>query len=191
MVKGDRLESTLFSPVRCPGCGSASFFADADGSLFCEYCHSAYAPAERACPVCGAEYEPGTRHCPACGADVVRECPSCGALNPAIVLECLACGQRLEVLDAIFDRLVKTPAGHLRQVRRAAKDVNLREEEASRARLATMWAEEDRRRQELARVQAERKQQERTMFIIALAMTALVIVALLVVFLVMGGGAPS
>lgn len=187
----DKLRALGSSSFRCPNCGSDSFFADTDGLLFCEYCRRPYVPSERVCPACGAEYESGTRHCPACGVDMVRECPNCGALNPPVAVKCLACGQRLEVLDAIFDRLVKTPAGHLHRIRQGAQDIKSQEEQASRARLAKMWAEEDRRRQELARAREEREQQERVMLIVSLALVALVVIALVVVFLSMGGGTTS
>lgn len=176
------------TPLECPGCGSAYFTASPDGSLICDYCHTAYAPPERACPVCGAAYEPGAHRCPSCGAEMVRECPACGAPNPLLARKCLACGQRLEILEALFERVTGTRGGWLRQVRQEAPAIKAQEEAASQARLAEMWATEARRRETLAQARVEQKRQERTIVAVAIAVVVIVIIAVLVALAIMTSG---
>jgi len=173
-------ETSDHTPLKCPSCGSASFTVSPDGSLICDYCHAAYSPPERACPVCGAAYDPSARRCPSCGADLVRECPACGAPNPLLARKCLACGQRLEILEALFDRVTGTRADWLRQVHEEAPTIKAREETASQARLAEMWVTEEHRRETLAQAQAERERQERIIIAVVVAIVTLVIIAVLV-----------
>lgn len=173
--------------LECPGCGSTSFTPSPDGSLICDYCHSVYVPPERACPVCGAACEPGARYCPSCGVDLARECPACGAPNPLLARKCLACGQELEILDALFDRVTGTRADWLRQVREEAPAIKAQEEAASRARLAEMWAADERRREALARAQAERERQERILVVVTLVIVALVIIVVLATWAIVSG----
>lgn len=140
--------------------------------------------SERVCPLCGAAYEPGARRCPSCGFDLVRECPACGAVNPLLAHKCLVCGQELEILDALFDRVTGTRGGWLRQVHEEAPDIKAQEEAASQARLAEMWAAEERRRETLAQAQAERERQERIIVAVVVAVVAIVIVAVLVTLVI-------
>ncbi len=174
--------------LKCPCCGSVSFTASPDGSLVYDYCHTAYAPPERACPVCGAAYEPGAHRCPSCGAELVRECPACGAPNPLLARKCLACGQRLEILEALFDRVTGTRADWLRQVGEEAPAIKVQEEAASQTRLAEMWSSEARRRETLAQAQVEQKRQERFIVAVAIAVAVIIIIAVLVALAIMPRG---
>ncbi len=174
--------------LECPGCGSASFNANPDGSLVCDYCHTAYAPPERACSVCGAAYEPDAHRCPSCGAELVRECPDCGAPNPLLARKCMACGQRLEILESLFNRVTGTRGDWLRQVREEAPAIKVQQEAMSQARLAEMWSTEARRRETLAQAQVEQKRQERFIVAVAIAVVAIVITAVLVALAIMTHG---
>jgi predicted amidophosphoribosyltransferase len=140
--------------------------------------------SERACPFCGATYELGARHCSSCGADLVRECPACGALNALDSGRCLACGQELEILDSLFARVTGRRAEWLRQLREEAPAIKVQQEEASQARLAGMWADETRRREELARARAERDRQQRIIVGVAVGIVAIIVIAILVTLMI-------
>jgi ribosomal protein L40E len=135
---------------------------------------------EQTCPFCGAVHEPGARTCPSCDADLFRECPTCGASNPVIARQCLTCGQEMEILEALFARVTGTRAEWLRQVREEAPAVKAQEEAASQARLAEMWAAEKRRREDMARVRAERDRQQRILVTVTVAVVVVVVVVILV-----------
>jgi hypothetical protein len=61
----------------------------------------------------------------------------------------------------MFARLTRSTPDQLRRVREAGATIKAREEAASHARLADFWAEDDRRREALAKARAERARQER------------------------------
>jgi ribosomal protein L40E len=166
--------------LECPGCGGFSFSAGPDGRLVCDYCQAVCALAGPVCPECGAAYEPGARYCPTCGADLVRECRACGAQNPPSARRCTACGQDLNVLDALFARATGETAHWLRQTREEATAVKAQQEAASQARLAEMWAAEQRRREELAQAQAERDRQMRILWGVAAVLFFIVAVIIIV-----------
>jgi hypothetical protein len=73
------------------------------------------------------------------------ECSGCGSLSFSDAPQCTECGRDLGVLDAMFARATGGPAYWLRQTREEAAAIKAREEEASQARLAEMWAAEQRR----------------------------------------------
>ena len=139
---------------------------------------------ERTCPFCGGACELDARHCPSCGADLVRECPACGALNPSVARKCQVCGQVMEILDSLFARVTGTRVDWLRQVREEAPAIKAEQEEASQARLADMWAAEERRREELARARAERDRQQRIIVGVTVAIVTIVVVAVLVALVI-------
>jgi hypothetical protein len=58
-------------------------------------------------------------------------------------------------VDAVLDRLTKSTPDQLRRVRQAGATIKAKEELASEARLAKMWAEEERRLEEVAQERAE------------------------------------
>jgi predicted amidophosphoribosyltransferase len=177
--------------LECPGCGSSSFTPNPDGSLSCDYCHSAYVLSGHVCPECGAACDPDARHCPACGAELVRTCQACGALNPRSARRCMACGQELEMLEALFARVTGETADWLRQVREQAPTIKAQEELASQARLAEMRAVDARRREALARARAERDRQQRIIVTVTVAVVAVVIVVAVIAFAIAVSSTPS
>lgn len=175
----------------CPGCGSSSFAADLKGAPVCEYCRAAYLPPTGACQGCGSAYEPDGRWCPACGVELARDCPACGALIPLATGQCLVCGQPLDVVDAMFTRLLRTTPDRLRRVRQAGATIKAQEEAASEARLAKMWAEDERRRQELAHARAERLRRERLGVALVVGVGVIVVVMAVVIASLAAGSAPG
>ena len=173
-------ENSHAARLKCPGCGGSSFTANPDGSLVCNYCHATYTLPEHICPFCGAPHAPDDRRCPSCGAELVRECPACGAPNSLLARRCQACGQRLEILDSLFDRVTGTRADWLLRVREDAPTIKAQEEEASRSRLADMWAAETRRREALMQARAERDRQQRIIMTVTISIVALVVILILV-----------
>ncbi len=170
--------------IRCLRCGSSSFNADPSGVPICDYCGTAYAPADPRCPRCGAAYDPGDRRCLSCGAVLARDCPVCGTINPLEACQCVVCGQTLDATDALFARLSTRTTDQLQRLRETGAQIKAQEERASKARLAKMWAEEDRLRKEQVRARAERERQERVIITIAVglvtvAVTVAVIIAIL------------
>jgi len=184
-------ENSHSARLECPGCGGSSFTAGPDGGLVCDYCHAVYVPPERACPVCGAAYEPDARCCPSCGAELVRECPACGALNPSVARKCLVCGQEMEILESLFARVTGTRTDWLRHVREKTPAIRAQQETASQARLADMWADEARRREDLARARAERDRQQRIIVTVTVAIVAIVVVAALIALAITVSRTPS
>jgi NMD protein affecting ribosome stability and mRNA decay len=110
-----------------------------------------------------------------------RACPTCGARNPLDAAYCTACGQRLEILDAMLERLTVTRASRLHDLQRAAPRVKEQAEQESQARLEQMWAEERAHRQELQRALLERERQQRLLVIVAVVAAALALAAALIV----------
>lgn len=87
------------------------------------------------------------------------------------------------MLDAVFARATGGPAHWLRQTREEAAAIKAHEEAASQARLAEMWAAEQRRLEELAQAQAERDRQTRILWsaVVALFFTVVVIIVIAIV----------
>ncbi len=152
------MEGERSDQPECPGCGSSSFSVGADGRLVCDYCQTAYALPGPVCPVCGAQ-------------------------NPPAVHRCIACGHDLGMLDAVFARATGGSTHWLRQTREEAAAVKAQEEAASQKRLAEMWAIEQRRREELARAQAERDRQMRILWYAVVVFFCIVVAIVIIVAL--------
>ena len=173
-------ESSYPTQPECPGCGSLSFTISPDGKLTCDYCQAVQVPPDLACSRCGAVHEPDARYCLVCGADLTRECPACGVLNPLDARQCLECGQGLEILGSLFDRVTKKRGDWLNQAREEAPEIKAQQEATSQARLAEMWAVEERRREALAQARGERDRQQRVIVTVATVFVALVIIVILI-----------
>jgi ribosomal protein L40E len=171
--------------LNCPGCGSSSFVANPNGNPTCEYCHAAYVPPEQTCPDCGTPHEPDARRCMSCGTDLLRPCLTCGALNPWAVPRCLVCGQEMGILGSLFERVTSTRSGWLDEVRHEATGLKAQQEAVADAQLAEMWEIERRRREAMARAQAERDRQQR-LIITAIGIVAVLCIIAIVVSLVIG-----
>jgi uncharacterized membrane protein len=81
----------------------------------------------------------------------------------------------------MFERLSTKTPDQLRRMRRTGAQIKVEEERASEARLAAMWSEEKRLREEQARAQARREHQERIMIA---AVIGLVVVAVSVAIII-------
>jgi len=97
----------------------------------------------------------------------------------------------MEILESLFARVTETRAGWLRHVREEAPAIRAQQEVASQARLAEMWAAEDRRREDLRRARAERDRQQRIIVTVTVAVVALVVVAVLVALVITMSRTPS
>jgi t-SNARE complex subunit (syntaxin) len=97
----------------------------------------------------------------------------------------------MEILDSLFARVTGTRAEWLRQVREEAPSMKAQEEEASKARLADMWAAERRRREALAQSRAERDRQQRIIIAVTAAIIVLVIIVILIVLAIMTSSPPG
>ena len=166
--------------LNCPGCGSSSFVANPNGNPICEYCDAAYVPPEQTCPDCGTPHEPDARRCMSCGADLLRPCLACGALNSWAVPRCLVCDQEMGVLGSLFDRVTSTRSGWLDEVREEATELKAQQEAVADAQLAEMWEIERRRREAMARAQAELDRQQRLVFTVIGIVVALCIIVIIV-----------
>ena len=173
-------ENSGSAQLECSRCGASSFTASTDGNLVCDRCHAVYAPLERVCPDCGAPYEPDDRRCASCGADLVRECLTCGALNPLTAFQCQACEQDMGILGSLFSRITGTRGDWLSHARESASTIKAQQEATSKAQLTKMWTIERRRREDLARAQAERDRQQRIIFTVLGIIVAIIIVGTLI-----------
>ena len=162
---------------KCSGCGASSFAANPDGSPVCEYCFTPFTSPEQTCLECGTPYATNARRCVTCGADLLRPCLSCEALNPSALTHCLVCGQEIGILSSLFDRVTTRPGGWLDDVRQEATILKTEQTELADAQLAEMWEIEKRRREALARAQAERDRQQRVLFTLIGVIAALLIIA--------------
>ena len=178
------MKASPSSPVKCSGCGSFVFSAGPDGAPFCDSCGRLYAPAESQCPRCGTTYEPGDRQCLSCGAILTRDCPLCGNHNPLTAPHCVVCGQVLDASEAVFARLSTKTPDQLRKLRRTGAQIKLEEERASEARLAAMWAEEERLREEQVRARARREHQERVMVAVTIGVVAVAVSIVIIIVLI-------
>jgi len=95
------------------------------------------------------------------------------------------------MLEALFARATGATADWLQQQRDAAPAIKAQEEAASQARLAKMWAAEERRREELARAQAERDRQQGIIVAVTVAIVALLVIAVIIVVAITTSGAPN
>ena len=95
------------------------------------------------------------------------------------------------MLEALLTRATGATADWLQQQRDAAPAIKAQEEAASQARLAKMWAAEERRREELGRAQAERDRQQKIIVTITIAIAALLVIATVIVAAITASGAPS
>jgi hypothetical protein len=86
----------------------------------------------------------------------------------------------LAAVDALFARLTRSTPDQLRRVRKAGASIKAREEAASQARLAGFWAEDDTRREALARARAERARQERLGLVLVVGVGVIFVVIAIV-----------
>lgn len=84
----------------------------------------------------------------------------------------------------MFARAIGGPAYWLQQTREEAAAIKAHEEAASQARLAEMWAAEQRRLEELARAQVERDRQMRILWR-AVAILFFIVVVIIVTAIVL------
>lgn len=168
-----------------------SFTANPSGVPFCDYCQVAYGPPNGECARCGTPHALGDRRCSNCDAELARECPVCGTLNPLEVRTCLVCRHGLTGIDKVFARLATGTPGQLRSARELGTQVKAKEEAASEARLAKMWAEEERRQAELVRQRTERQRRERLMITTAIGIAAVVVVVAIIAAVIISGSSPA
>jgi hypothetical protein len=90
----------------------------------------------------------------------------------------------------MFARLTRSTPDQLRRFRQAGATVKAKQEAASKARLAEMWAEDERRSQELVQARAERMRQERLAVALAIGLGAIVVVIAVTVAIIATHGAP-
>jgi type IV secretory pathway component VirB8 len=89
----------------------------------------------------------------------------------------------------MFARLTKSMPDQLRRVRQTGATIKAEEEAASEARLAKMWAEEERLREELTQARAERSRRERLAVALAVGVGAIVVVIAIVAAILATGSA--
>ena len=174
--------------VSCPACGGASFSIGIgqDHVPHCDYCGQALIPFSGHCPHCEADNERDARTCGACGALLSHPCPACGALNPLDTPTCVVCSQALTAVDALFQRITTKTEDQLRRARDKGHQMKVQEEEASRARLARMWADEEREREALEEARARQKRRDRRLIVALAILVGLGILAVLVLLTVLG-----
>ena len=83
--------------------------------------------------------------------------------------------------DSLFERLTTRTPDQLRRIREKGERIKKEEETASQARLALMWAEDDRRREALADARAKRERQERRILMASLLLAGLAIIVAVIV----------
>lgn len=176
--------------VTCRACGGDSFSTGRRDLPHCDYCGQPLAPSGGRCPRCETAVDLDAWACHACGALLALPCPACGILNPMNALHCVVCSQTLTGTDALFERITTRTEDQLRRARDRGHRVKAQEEMASRARLARMWAEEERERQALAEAKARQNRRERRIIVGVIVLVGLVILVLIIVSL-LSGAQPS
>jgi len=169
--------------VQCRSCGAVSFSVGQHNVPQCDYCGQPLAPSGGRCPRCETPIDLDARACHACGARLALPCPACGILNPMNIPRCIVCSQTLTGTDALFERITTRTKDQLRQARDRGHRVKAQEEMASRARLARMWAEEEREQQAIAEAQAKQNRRERRILIGVIVLVGLAILVLIIVSL--------
>ncbi len=166
----------MLRDLSCPTCGGPGLEAhQPDGVVTCKFCGNKFATDNQvACPYCEAINSPEAGFCKACGEKLKRSCPACGATNWAGADYCLTCGRNLDALEAMTNRHRQGFKGTLQQQREIAGALKAEEEADSQKRLATMWAAEARRQEEIARQQAEQKRQQTLIIFLALGFGVIV-----------------
>ena len=84
------------------------------------------------------------------------------------------------ILGSLFSRITGTRGDWLGQARESASTIKAQQEATSKAQLTEMWAIERRRREDLARAQAERDRQQRIIFTVLGIIVAIIIVGTLI-----------
>ena len=187
----DTIDEQPNSAVTCRACGGTSFGVGIgqDDVPHCDYCGQALVAFSGRCPRCDTENTGDARTCEACGALLTLPCPACGALNPLETSTCVVCSQTLATVDALFQRITTKTEEQLRRARDKGQRIKVQEEAASRARVARMWAEEEREREALEEARARRRRQDRRIFIAAVVLFGLGMLAVLV-FTILSGQNP-
>jgi predicted nucleic acid-binding Zn ribbon protein len=149
------------------------------------------------CPYCGAlEYKLIDERwlaCKGCGHefDIQHDlCPSCGYLNPAAATTCGHCqsGLRKDPVDRMFETLAKGRAQWHEERLGTSLVQKKRDVAASEQRMAAFLAEDQERRETIARALAEsRKRERRAMLIIGIIGVVVVVALATATFILMKG----
>jgi hypothetical protein len=164
---------------RCSNCGnSVAVDQDAD-QVQCGKCGQRYRLAGHLCPQCSTYYEEDTPVCRHCGESTTRLCPNCNAVNWPGADDCNRCGVSLDILEYIYQHTPDGTRDRLRGQMQSAAYFKEIEEQGSRARMSELMAIEEERQRELNRQRMVQRGQERTMLIVFLVGTAIVLVFLI------------
>ena len=130
-------------------------------------------PARLECPGCGGSSFTA-------GPDDSFTCNSCHAVYILPERERQTRGQEPGMLDALFVRATTATTDWLQQQRDEAPAIKAQQEAASQARLAEMWAADERRREGLARAQAEHDRRQKIIVATTVALVAVFVIAAIV-----------
>jgi hypothetical protein len=113
-------------------------------------------------------------------------CFSCGALNKAEATHCSNCQAELDkhMVDKIIETRAKSRKEWYEERRVVAIEQKRQEEEASQKRMEAFWAEEQARREALARARIEREQRERKTLVIVGIVVGIIVLLLIAATLI-------
>jgi hypothetical protein len=146
------------------------------------------------CPYCGASSyrlrEKRWLTCQECGHEFdVRYdvCPACGHLNRIDAITCGRCQRRLrkDSVDQIIEARGKDRKHWTEERVTVAVAQKKTEEEISRQRMEAFWAEDQARREALARAVAEQRQRERRLLRIVILAGIVLVLALAIAAVIM------
>jgi serine/threonine-protein kinase len=181
-----RTASRKLKAIACYHCGGAGLDLEPDGQVLCQFCGAHNRMAGPVCPHCEFVNAPGADICLDCGRALFRSCPNCDTQNWSGAEKCVRCGQSLDALSAVIDRHQDAGERFHRQQQELAKSKE-QEFRAAEQRQAYFEQIEQRRQQSIREAQA-RKAREQQLFLIGVAVIAVLALAAVIVFVVMSGG---
>jgi hypothetical protein len=164
----------------CSTCGNAVFVDANIAHAQCEQCGHRYELAGHLCPQCYTYHDERSVVCHKCGESTSRLCPNCNAVNWPGNDDCTQCGVSLDIFEYIVQNTPQGRRDRLRGQMRGASYFKEVEEKGSRKRMAEFMAMEEERQHELQHQRSIQRKQERTMLIVFLVGTAIILSAVVV-----------
>lgn len=177
-MNGNELEIT------CPSCRNAISIGQNADEVTCGICSEHYHLTGHLCPDCHSYHDSDEFICSSCGTPLSRICQKCRHANWTGFENCTNCGESLDLFSQFAAQKGRSTADRLQEQMADAAALKQVEASASMDRMAKLMAIEMKRQEEAKRQDLRRVQQERkvvAIFGIAIAVFLVVIIVLAII----------